>query len=67
VLTGWLHSDCSPSPSSPLLAFTLVLFDKRQQLLIALTGVHAVKAFALAPRLKRGNLPQTPYFPELLF
>ena len=62
-----LHPDCSHPPSPPLLVFAFVIVDKRQQFLIALTCAHAVKAFALAPRFKRGNLPQPPYFREFFF
>ena len=67
VLTGWLHPDCSHPLSPPLLVFAFVLFDKRQQFFISLTRMHAVKPPALAPRFKRGNLPQAPYFREFLF
>ena len=67
VLTCRLHPDISHSPSPPLLMFSFVLFEKREQFFISETRVHAVKPPALLSRLKRGNLPQSPHFRKFFF
>jgi hypothetical protein len=52
MLAGRLRPDVSHPHSPPLPSFALVLFDQRQQFLIAVAFVHTVKALSLTPRLK---------------